>query len=152
MASAKVFENASQLTIHGSEFNAIAGDQVTVNHNYTGDGPSTHLISGRRDLFQFCIIPDGDVFVLSTRSSVIKDSQDKTIDMFKTVALTWVTKLRQLLELSREKPSWGVRVYEGTRQTLALARIVISSPRPNSGPSYDISTKEPSLWSRIIPY
>ncbi|KAF9061934.1 hypothetical protein BDP27DRAFT_1406429 [Rhodocollybia butyracea] len=77
---------------------------------------------------------------------------NQTIDMFKTVALTWVTKLRQLLELSREKPSWGVRVYEGTRQTLALARIVISSPRPNSGPSYDISTKEPSLWSRIIPY
>ncbi|KAF9066658.1 hypothetical protein BDP27DRAFT_1404315 [Rhodocollybia butyracea] len=74
------------------------------------------------------------------------------IYVFKTIALTWVTKLRQLLELSREKPSWGVRVYEGTRQTLALARIVISSPRPNSGPSYDISTKEPSLWSRIIPY
>ncbi|KAF9048387.1 hypothetical protein BDP27DRAFT_1408977 [Rhodocollybia butyracea] len=68
---------------------------------------------------------------------------NQTIDMFKTVALTWVTKLRQLLELSREKPSWGVRVYEGTRQTLALARIVISSPRPNSGPSYDIQLRNP---------
>ncbi|KAF9058312.1 hypothetical protein BDP27DRAFT_1433058 [Rhodocollybia butyracea] len=108
MVPAKVFENASQFTIQGSEFNAVAGDQITVNHNtnYVGDGPPTQVISGRRSLNQFRVIPDGDVFVLSTRSSVIKDSQDKVrvVRSISTVQVVGLGESRNFTAVTYEGP------------------------------------------------
>ncbi|KAF9058311.1 hypothetical protein BDP27DRAFT_596474 [Rhodocollybia butyracea] len=102
MASTKVFENASHFSIQGSEFNAVAGD-LTVNHNtnYVGDVPSTQLISGRR----FRVILDGDVFVLSTRSSVSKDSQDK-VKVVRLISTVQVVGLG-------ESPKFTAVTYEG---------------------------------------
>ncbi|KAF9073422.1 hypothetical protein BDP27DRAFT_1445053 [Rhodocollybia butyracea] len=106
MASAKVgFENASKFTIQGSEFNTVAGDQlITVNHNtnYVGDSPSTQLISGRR----FRVIPDGDVFVLRTRLSVSKDSQDKVraVRSISTVQVVGLGESRNFTAVTYEGP------------------------------------------------
>ncbi|KAE9405786.1 hypothetical protein BT96DRAFT_305076 [Gymnopus androsaceus JB14] len=112
MEPQKFFENASQFTIQGSEFNAVAGD-LTVNHNltknYFGDAPSSRIISGR----QFRVIPDGDVFVLSTSSSAIKDSQGliKVVRSISTV---------QVVGIPGELNKFTAVAYEGPQSQQAF--------------------------------
>ncbi|KAE9404306.1 hypothetical protein BT96DRAFT_917053 [Gymnopus androsaceus JB14] len=105
MASPKLFENASQFSIQESEFNAVAGDLImnnTNNYNYFGDAPSSQMISGR----WFRVIPDGDVFVLSTSSSAIKASQGlvKVVRSISTVQVVGLGESNKFTVVAYEGP------------------------------------------------
>ncbi|KAE9405854.1 hypothetical protein BT96DRAFT_306759 [Gymnopus androsaceus JB14] len=106
MAPPKFFQNASQFTIQESEFNAVAGDLIVNSNtnNYFGGAPSSQMISasGR----QFRVIPDGDIFVLSTSSSAIKDSQGlvKVVRSISTIQVVGLRESNKFTAVTYEGP------------------------------------------------